>query len=80
VISPAGAGLIDAVSTMPCARDSDARHVVIGTTLEAVLIKAAITANSTCLSRLGLLGTRLTGCRAAPLICGSARKSSGDSR
>ena len=77
---------------------SDRAHVVTGncaapTTLEAVLIKAVITAYSACIRRLrtavvfeGAMPLcshaviRLYGRRAAPLICGFARKSSGDSR
>jgi len=77
---------------------SDRGHVVTGncaapTTLEAVLIKAVITAHSACIRRLRIAIVfdgamplcsdaviRLYGRRAVPLICGFARKSSGDSR
>lgn len=66
VTSPAGAGLVSAVSTVPCAATG---KCAAPTTLDAVVIKAAIA---------GAI-TRLPGRRAAPSICGSARKPSDDS-
>jgi hypothetical protein len=95
VSSPTGAGLISAVSTVPCSPDieRDTGNCAGASTLEAVLIKAAITAYSACIRRLRIaifLGSaipfwfdaviRLHSRRATPLICGFARKPSGDSR
>jgi hypothetical protein len=54
--------------------------VVGGTTINEAPIKKVITAHSACIRRLRVVGIRLTARRAAPWICGSARKSDDASR